>query len=50
MMYLNHSKLQVLVHLTSKIVFTLERFHSFNYVVGLIKAVKLSSLNESLLI
>lgn len=50
MMYLNHSELQVLVHLTSKIAFTLERFHSFNYVFGLIKAVKLSNVDEPLFI
>lgn len=43
-------KFQVLVHLTSKIASTLERFHSYNYVFGLIKAVKLSNADEPLFI
>jgi len=50
MRYLKHNKLQALVHLTSKIATTLERFHSFNYVFGLIKAVKLSNVDELLFI
>lgn len=49
MIHLNHSKLQVLVHLTSETASTLERLHSFMD-FGLIKAVKLSNVDQPLFI